>query len=136
MKTIRWILATYLPMPSLLAEAIEDGRVRTSVNEERGTAYFIGPRVADKASIRRAIAQRKMWELLAVCALGISIGMATAGVHAAFGGICPSCRETVLALNGDQDAVADAMIALQDAMGSDGKLGMQSHAGEHIPFND
>ncbi|MDI9700378.1 hypothetical protein [Burkholderia cenocepacia] len=80
MKTIRWILATYLPMPSVLAEAIEDGRVRTSVNEERRTAYFIGPRVADKASIRRAIAQRKMWEVVAVCALGTVIGTAAAGI--------------------------------------------------------
>ncbi|WP_321810336.1 MULTISPECIES: hypothetical protein [unclassified Burkholderia] len=34
------------------------------------------------------------------------------------------------------DAVADAMIAWQDAMGSEGKLGMQSRAGEHIPFKD
>ncbi|WP_407973315.1 hypothetical protein ACJ51O_36280 (plasmid) [Burkholderia pyrrocinia] len=58
------------------------------------------------------------------------------GIRAAFGGICPSCGETVLAFSGDQDAVADAMIAWQDAMGSEGKLGMQSRAGEHIPFKD
>ncbi|KWI31949.1 hypothetical protein [Burkholderia stagnalis] len=58
------------------------------------------------------------------------------GIHAAFGGICPSCGETVLAFSGDQDAVADAMIAWQDAIGSEGKLGMQSRAGEHIPFKD
>lgn len=67
-------------MPSALAEALENGTVRTSVDEERGTAYFIGPGVADKISIRRAIAQRKMWELLAVCAFGIAIGTAAAGV--------------------------------------------------------
>lgn len=58
------------------------------------------------------------------------------GIRAAFGGICPSCGETVLAFSGDQDAVADAMIAWQDAMGSEGKLGMQSRTGEHIPFKD
>lgn len=58
------------------------------------------------------------------------------GIRAAFGGICPSCGETVLAFSGDQEAVADAMIAWQDAMGSEGKLGMQSRAGEHIPFKD
>lgn len=58
------------------------------------------------------------------------------GIRAAFGGICPSCGETVLAFSGDQDAVADAMIAWQDAMGSEGKLGMQSRGGEHIPFED
>ncbi|KUZ02888.1 hypothetical protein WS50_18970 [Burkholderia territorii] len=58
------------------------------------------------------------------------------GIRAAFGGICPSCGETVLAFSGEQDAVANAMIAWQDAMGSEGKLGMQSRAGEHIPFKD
>ena len=58
------------------------------------------------------------------------------GIRAAFGGICPSCGETVLAFSGDQDAVADAMIAWQDAMGSEGKLGMQSRGSEHIPFED
>ncbi|HDR9483226.1 TPA: hypothetical protein QDC20_000325 [Burkholderia aenigmatica] len=59
-----------------------------------------------------------------------------AGIHVAFGGICPSCGETVLAFSGDQGAVAAAMIAWQDATGSDGKLGMQSRVGEHIPFKD
>lgn len=58
------------------------------------------------------------------------------GIRAAFGGICPSCGETVLAFSGEQDAVADAMIAWQEAMGSEGKLGMQSRAGLHIPFED
>ncbi|SAK70318.1 hypothetical protein AWB82_04211 [Caballeronia glebae] len=58
------------------------------------------------------------------------------GIHAAFGGTCPSCGETVLAFSGDKDAVADAMIAWQDAMGSEGKLGMQSRSGQHIPFED
>ncbi|WP_321810340.1 MULTISPECIES: hypothetical protein [unclassified Burkholderia] len=58
------------------------------------------------------------------------------GIRAAFGGICPSCGETVFAFSGNQDAVADAMIAWQDAMGSEGKLGMQSRAGEHIPLKD
>lgn len=58
------------------------------------------------------------------------------GIRAAFGGICPSCGETVLAFSGDQEAVADAMIAAQDVMGSEGKLGMQSRTGQHIPFED
>ncbi|MCA8425810.1 hypothetical protein LGN30_21720 [Burkholderia seminalis] len=79
-KTIRWILATYLPMPPALAEALENGTVGTSVDEEGGYCYFIGPGVADKISIRCAIAQRKMWELLAVCAFGIAIGAAVASV--------------------------------------------------------
>ncbi|MEX3937495.1 hypothetical protein AB4Y32_38175 [Paraburkholderia phymatum] len=57
-------------------------------------------------------------------------------IGAAFGGICPSCSETVLAFSGEKDAVADAMIAWQDAMGSEGKLGMQSRAGQHIPFEE
>ncbi|WP_129518638.1 hypothetical protein [Burkholderia stabilis] len=80
MTAIRWILASYLPMPSALAEALENGTVRTSADEKRGTAYFIGPGVADKISIRHAIAQRRMWKLLAVCAFGIAIGTAAAGV--------------------------------------------------------
>lgn len=80
MKTIRWILASYFPMPSALAEALENGTVRTSVDEEWGTAYFIAPGVADKDLIRRAILQRKMCELFAVCAFGIAVGTAAAGV--------------------------------------------------------
>lgn len=67
-------------MPPALAKALEDGTVRISFDEIRGTAYFIGPGVVDKISIRRAIAQRKMWELLVVCAFGIAIGTAAAGV--------------------------------------------------------
>ncbi|MBF6989298.1 hypothetical protein [Cupriavidus sp. IK-TO18] len=58
------------------------------------------------------------------------------GVHAAFGGLCPSCGETVLALSGNPEAVANAMTAWEDAMGSEGKLGMQSRSGEHVPFED
>ena len=58
------------------------------------------------------------------------------GIQAAFGGICPSCGETVLAFSGEQEAVANAMIAWQDAMESEGKLGMQSRNGEHIPFEE
>ncbi|BFG80651.1 hypothetical protein PTKU46_86850 [Paraburkholderia terrae] len=50
--------------------------------------------------------------------------------------ILETCGASVLAFSGERDAVADAMIAWQDAMGSDGKLGMQSRAGQHIPFED
>lgn len=80
LKTLRWVLATYLPMPAALALALENGTVRTASNEGRGTIYFIAPGTADRDSIRRAIAQRKWWELLAVCALGIAIGTAAAGI--------------------------------------------------------
>ncbi|AIO22477.1 hypothetical protein [Burkholderia cepacia] len=80
MKTMRWILTTYLPMPSELAKAIESGSVRTSPNEDWGTVYFIAPGVAERHSIRRAIAQRKLWELLAVSTFGLAVGMALAGI--------------------------------------------------------
>ncbi|RDU96718.1 hypothetical protein [Trinickia dinghuensis] len=58
------------------------------------------------------------------------------GIHAAFGGICPSCGETVLAFSGEQEAVANAMIAWQDAMEDESKLGKQSGSGEHVPFEE
>jgi hypothetical protein len=58
------------------------------------------------------------------------------GIHAAFGGICPSCGETVLAFSGEKEAVANAMLAWQDAMGREGKLGAQSTSGEHRSFDD
>ncbi len=58
------------------------------------------------------------------------------GIHAAFGGVCPSCGETVLAFSGGKDAVAAAMIAWQDAMGAEGKLGMQSRDGVHKSFDN
>lgn len=57
------------------------------------------------------------------------------GIDGAFGGICPSCGETVLAFSGDSDAVADAMLAWQDAMGGDAKIGSQSRDGQHVPFD-
>jgi hypothetical protein len=56
------------------------------------------------------------------------------GITAAFGEHCPACGETVLAFSGEPDAVADAMVAWQDTMGGDAKIGMQSRAGEHLPF--
>ena len=58
------------------------------------------------------------------------------GIHGIFGGICPSCGETVLAFSGEKDAVANAMIAWQDTMVTEGKLGMQSRDGDHISFED
>lgn len=58
------------------------------------------------------------------------------GIHAAFGGICPSCGETVLAFSGEKEAVANAMIAWQDAMESESKLGRQSRDGEHASFDE
>ncbi|MCX4151749.1 MULTISPECIES: hypothetical protein [Paraburkholderia] len=57
------------------------------------------------------------------------------GINAAFGGHCPACGETVLAFSGEADAVADAMIAWQDAMGSEAKIGSQSRDGQHVPFD-
>lgn len=67
-------------MPAALATALEDGTVRTSTDAEGATAYFIAPGVADKVTIRRAITQRKLSELLAVCAFGIAVGTALAGI--------------------------------------------------------
>lgn len=80
MKTIQWMLATYVPMPAALQRALADGTVRTVHNEHGATAYFIARSVADKERIRRAIAQRKLWELVAVCGVGLAIGTAAAGV--------------------------------------------------------
>ncbi|MGN6318707.1 hypothetical protein [Trinickia sp.] len=58
------------------------------------------------------------------------------GIHAAFGGICPACGETVLAFSGEEEAVAEAIVAWQNVMRSEGKVRMQSRAGEHILFED
>ncbi|WP_242540275.1 hypothetical protein [Trinickia mobilis] len=56
------------------------------------------------------------------------------GISAGFAGICPSCGDTVFALSGEPDAVAEAMVTLEHAMESEGKIGMQSRDGKHIPF--
>jgi len=58
------------------------------------------------------------------------------GILAAFSGTCPSCGETVLAFSGEQNAVANAMLAWQDTMMTEGKLGKQSRDGEHVAFED
>jgi hypothetical protein len=47
------------------------------------------------------------------------------GIDAAFGGVCPSCRQTTYAVKGDPGAIADFSIAMDEAMGSEGKLGSQ-----------
>lgn len=80
MKTLRWILATYLPMPALLATALDAGTVRTVRGEQGATVYFIAPGVTNKELIRRGIAQRRLWEIGVVCALGVAIGVALAGI--------------------------------------------------------
>ena len=59
-----------------------------------------------------------------------------AGIQAAFDGICPSCGEAALSFSGERDAVANAMLAWQDAMENEGKLGKQSSTGEHVPFDE
>lgn len=58
------------------------------------------------------------------------------GIDAAFGGLCPSCGETVIAFKGEPDAVADAMLAWQDMTGEDGKIGSQSRDGRYISLED
>lgn len=71
---------------NLFADAVRIGkgdrkRLGTYLpNEDWGTVYFIAPGVAERHSIRRAIAQRKLWELLAVSTFGLAVGMALAGI--------------------------------------------------------
>ncbi|WP_257251553.1 hypothetical protein ACJ51O_37230 (plasmid) [Burkholderia pyrrocinia] len=80
MKTIRWMLASYLPMPTPLENALDAGSVRISRDRDGVSAYFIAADCADKQSLRRAIAQRARWELAAVCVFGVMIGAALTGV--------------------------------------------------------
>ena len=80
MKTIRWMLATYLPMPSTLESALESGSVRILRDRSGVPAYFIAASCESKASIRRAIAQRARWEFSVVCGIGVVIGSALTGV--------------------------------------------------------
>lgn len=57
------------------------------------------------------------------------------GIDAAFGGPCPACGESVVAFKGDPDAVADAILAWQDMMGSKGVIGSQSPDGRFLPLD-
>lgn len=50
------------------------------------------------------------------------------GISGAYAGIC-ACGQTTLAMQGNPDAVADAMIAFQDTIGHEGVLGMQQIEG-------
>jgi len=54
------------------------------------------------------------------------------GIDAAFAGLCPACGETVIALNGEPDAVADAAQAWEASMGVEAKIGTQSLDGRSI----
>jgi hypothetical protein len=47
------------------------------------------------------------------------------GIDAAFGGVCPSCGQTTYAVKGEPDAIADFSIAMDEAMGVEGRLGAQ-----------
>jgi hypothetical protein len=57
-------------------------------------------------------------------------------INAVFGGQCPACGESVMAFSGQPDAVADAMVAWQDVIDGEAKIGMQSRSGQHLPFDD
>lgn len=74
------MLAAYLPMPQELTQAIESGAVSAVCGKNGDTVYFISPTCTQKDSIRRAIAKRNTWELVAICAFGLAIGSALAGV--------------------------------------------------------
>jgi len=80
LKTLRLMLAAYLPMPHELTQAIESGAVSAICGKYGETVYFIAPTCTQKDSIRRAIAKRNTWELGAFCAFGAAIGSALAGV--------------------------------------------------------
>ncbi|MGC4418377.1 MULTISPECIES: hypothetical protein [Cupriavidus] len=54
------------------------------------------------------------------------------GIDAAFTGQCPACGETVIALKGDPEAVADFAQAWEDSMGVEAKIGTQSMDGRSI----
>lgn len=47
------------------------------------------------------------------------------GIDAAFGGVCPSCSQTTYAVKGEPDAMADFSLAMDEAMGAEGKVGAQ-----------
>lgn len=47
------------------------------------------------------------------------------GIDAAFGGVCPSCKQTTYAIKGKPDAVADFSLAMDEVMGADAKVGAQ-----------
>ena len=45
------------------------------------------------------------------------------GINAAFAGICDACSQTTCAFDGEPDAVADASVLFEEAIGEEGKLG-------------
>lgn len=54
------------------------------------------------------------------------------GLDAAFAGICPECGQTTWAFKGTRDAVADAMLGIEQATGVEGRIGVQTKSGENI----
>jgi hypothetical protein len=46
------------------------------------------------------------------------------GITAVFAGICPNCKQTTFAYQGDPDAVAELMLAHEEFVGG-GKIGFQ-----------
>ncbi|WP_334043601.1 hypothetical protein [Burkholderia ambifaria] len=73
LKLLDHLLGRVLPMPSILAAALRDGTVRVARVDGGGVAYVIAQHCADKEAIKKAIDQRRAWELAATVVVSSAV---------------------------------------------------------------
>jgi len=54
------------------------------------------------------------------------------GIRGAFAGICPKCKSSTFAIDGDPEKVVDFMMAFEASMGKGSEIGIQTRNGEPV----
>lgn len=65
LKLLNRLFKRYLPMPAVLAAALRNGSVRIARTDKGEVAYFVAPHCPNREAVKRAVDQRKTWELSA-----------------------------------------------------------------------
>ena len=65
LKLLNRLFDRYIPMPAVLAAALRNGSVRIAKTDKGEVAYFIAPHCPNTAAVKKAVDQRKTWELAA-----------------------------------------------------------------------
>ena len=99
------------------------GQAKNRGNREDRIAQAKARMEANKpASLKCNNCENQITEITALDTKGM------AGIRAAFAGICPNCSQTTWAIDGDPEAVADALVFLKEGMGAEGKMGYEMKA--------
>ena len=74
----------WLSMPAVLAAALCNGSVRIAKTDRGEVAYFVAPHCANKEAVKKAVDQRKTWELAATAIVSSAVVVAVVAVAQLF----------------------------------------------------